>query len=251
MVEAIFVVFFTTVVMFAFVQICIMIVDDMTANEAAFVAMRSAAVTGKEDRLDANLLYADRLEEAKGRVEHYFNYYYYFFSTTSGLEERVIRMAPTFNGKSIRRSFHFADKSLVASHSSTDNSAGNSEGSGDGEATGAPVTLHPERPSEVTHTKDYSGKALSRMTVSIYYYTRVMFGAWVAKSNSNIGENSQWIDRNVFKIGGSRRYRSARSNMVPSPDPKYYGRAYPGAEKFKNHTAQIALFVAEAALAGG
>jgi Tfp pilus assembly protein PilV len=50
MLEALFVVVFTTVIMFAFIQICIMTVDDMIANEAAFVAMRSAAVTKSKFR---------------------------------------------------------------------------------------------------------------------------------------------------------------------------------------------------------
>ncbi|MDR3275011.1 MAG: hypothetical protein LBS81_03385 [Endomicrobium sp.] len=61
MLEALFVVIFITVIMFAFIQICIMGVDDMIANEAAFVAMRSSAVTKSRVRVN----------EAENRVKNY------------------------------------------------------------------------------------------------------------------------------------------------------------------------------------
>jgi hypothetical protein len=65
MLEALFVIAFTTIIMFAFIQICIMSVDDMIANEAAFVAMRSAAVTKSKFRA----------KEAEERVKNYLAFF--------------------------------------------------------------------------------------------------------------------------------------------------------------------------------
>ncbi|GHT42686.1 hypothetical protein AGMMS49921_08490 [Endomicrobiia bacterium] len=59
-IEALLVVVFTKIIMFAFIQICIITVYDMIANEAAFVAMRSAAVT------ESNL----RTKEAENKIKH-------------------------------------------------------------------------------------------------------------------------------------------------------------------------------------
>ncbi|MDR2860776.1 MAG: hypothetical protein LBV66_02950 [Elusimicrobiota bacterium] len=54
---------FITMIMFAFFQLCLSVVDDLTANEAAFVSMRSDAVTKS----------SDRNSEAKEWIKSYFS----------------------------------------------------------------------------------------------------------------------------------------------------------------------------------
>ncbi|MDR3253707.1 MAG: hypothetical protein LBT07_01920 [Endomicrobium sp.] len=66
LIESMFVVIFTTVIMFSFIQICIMVVDDMIANEAAFVAMRSAIIT--KSKL--------RSKEVELRVKNYISFFF-------------------------------------------------------------------------------------------------------------------------------------------------------------------------------
>jgi hypothetical protein len=216
MVEALFVVVFTTIVMFAFLQICIMVVDDMTANEAAFVAMRSAAVTER----------SERQSEAEGRVKSYYNYYYYFFSNM-----------PNSAAIALGRSFNFSDKSTIkrfyarnTNNTQEQSSDGNEDsGAGDNaEAEGQGVTIWPQSNSNVKYTRDFSGNALYKNTVKIYYFTRVMFGWLVAAETSE----RTWADRFIAGIGSRRRYQSARSRMMPSPDENFYYKAYPGARKF-------------------
>ncbi|MCL1972613.1 MAG: pilus assembly protein [Endomicrobia bacterium] len=236
MVEALFVVFFTTIIMFAFLQICIMVVDDMTANEAAFVAVRSAVVTEN----------TKRLEEATERVKHYFEYYYYGFSKTSGWSEEITS-----------RSFNFSNKKTVEEYylrwsnnnSNNQNRDSEEEAESTGEEKDKSVTIWPKYSSQVQkHTYDYSGNAsgsaVSKRTVKIYYYTRVMFGTLVARRTSNArgtsenDKNTLFMDRKIWKIGGNRRYQSARGRMMVSPDQTYYEKAYPEAKKFKNYDAK-------------
>ncbi|MDR3275242.1 MAG: hypothetical protein LBS81_04640 [Endomicrobium sp.] len=74
LIESMFVVIFTTVIMFSFIQICIMVVDDMIANEAAFVTMRPAVVTK----------FKLRSKEVELRVKNYISFFPSRFFGTSG-----------------------------------------------------------------------------------------------------------------------------------------------------------------------
>ena len=196
MIEAVFTVLFMTIIMFAFLQICIIAVDDMTANEAAFVAMRSAAVTPSRDRA----------KEAESWAKKHLNLFYPF------------NAAGSFLGLS---SFALSDKNTVDKFF-TNSDGGEetlNEESGDGSKA---ITIWDGEKK----MKDFSGSALTKQTVKIYYYTKVMFGSLTAPKNSKkrFGEN------------GSRRYQSARNRMFPSPDEDYYYKAYPGAQKFKDYS---------------
>jgi hypothetical protein len=194
--EALIVVVFVTVIMFAFMQICIITVDDMIANEAAFVAARSAAVT--ENSL--------RIREVQKRVRNYLAFFY-----------------PTLlfgYGGSNFSHFGFSDKATVARYSRiSDDSQENSSGStvADGNFSNGEngyATIWGGQKAMI----DYSGESVVKETVKIYYFTRVLFGRLVSSSNS-------------FK---NKRFQSARSRMFPSPDENYYHRAFPGAQKFEN-----------------
>ena len=209
MAEALFVVFFTTVIMFAFLQICIVVVDDMTANEAAFVAMRSAAVTMR----------SKREEEAKSRVDIYMFLYH-----------------PISSDKSIINpgNFVYSDKKTVEEYLGSIGNSNNEEDVEESETTSEQggndddksVTVYNNlRPGRIKY-KDYSGNLIEANTAKFYYFTRVMFGSLVAKFTSKKDV--------LFK--GYRRHQSARNRMVPSPDIRDYGdKAYRGAEKFKNY----------------
>lgn len=207
LVEALFVVVFTAIIMFAFLQICIIAVDDMTANEAAFTAMRSAAVTGGGEA---------KFNEAKNRVKKYLVNFYPF--TVSETTSRMLG------------SFGFSNSSTVGTffnrkNESEDNNEEESVSSDDSDSF---VTMHkPVTASRKTY--DYSNNVLTDHTVKIYYFTRVMFGSLVAKKTSR----REMTDKILGK-SGSRRYQSARSRMVPSPDSAYYNKAYPGARNFED-----------------
>ena len=205
MVEALFVVVFTTIVMFCFLQICIMAVDDMTANEAAFVAMRSAVVTRGEE---------NRRKEAKKRVENYMLIFYPFTLIDAG--------------SNLIGSFGYSDKKTVKPFFiKTNRSNSEDDDVSEQEENNSSATLYNYNRIVNRRTKDYSGTYLSPHTVKIYYFTRVMFGHIFAKNTSE----RDWKDI-VIGRGGSRRYNSARIRMIPSPDSAYYEKAYPGAKKF-------------------
>jgi hypothetical protein len=189
MLEALFVVVFTTVIMFAFIQICIMTVDDMIANEAAFVAMRSAAVTKSKFRA----------KEAEERVKNYLKFFY------PGI---------VFGNSALNLSrFVLSDKKTVERYFNRANSCGESKNVFENGDEYNPVTIWKGK----NKFKDYSGKNISKETVKIYYSTRVWFGLLIAKDNS-------------FK---GMRYQSSRNRMIPSPDEKYYYKAFPGAKSFE------------------
>lgn len=201
LVEALFVVVFTTVIMFAFIQICVTAVDDMAANEAAFVGMRSAAVTKRNFRL----------EEARQRVKNYMFIYYPFSNVVSELNSsKFVFTSKSAASKNIKSSAGEAEETeeeetAVAGENGTE--SGNDyisvwEGS--------------------KETRDYSGRKLAKQTVKLYYYTRIMFGYLTAKNSSKKDK--------VY--AGSRRYQSARYRMIPSPDENFYYKAFPGAKKF-------------------
>jgi hypothetical protein len=206
--EALFVVTFTTIIMFCFLQVCIMVVDDMILNEAAFVAMRSAAVTkGGQSK---------RREEAQVWAENYLLLFYPW--TWSDITSR-------FKG-----SFVFSDHDTVAPYyrnaRNSDNEDEEEETSGDD--AGNSVTYWG---ASLGNIRDYSGRSIQKYTAKIYYYTKIMFGSIVAKNMSR---------RLLF--GGSSRYASSRSRMVPSPDQDFYDKAYPGADRFKDYDLQSAIF---------
>jgi hypothetical protein len=200
MLEAVFTIIFITVIMFAFLQICIIVVDDMTANEAAFSAMRSAAVTKSKIRAD----------EAEQWGKKYLRIFYPFAS---------------FDGGGRLSSFSFSDKNTVEKYL-LGNQSEESLDSGESAADNSDraVTLW----SGDKKTKDYSGKSLTKQTVKIYYFTRVMFGKLTAPSNS----------KKYFLETGARRYQSSRSRMFPSPDEEFYYKAYPDGEKFKDYALE-------------
>ncbi|MDR0724123.1 MAG: hypothetical protein LBF23_02935 [Endomicrobium sp.] len=185
--EALFVVVFTTIIMFAFLQVCIIVVDDITANEAAFVAARSASVTESKFRL----------KEAQNRAKSYILFFY--------------PLAVFSNSKFNPSHFVFVNKKDFEQNFKTsglENEISGEEVLDDGNY----ITIWKGKKK----TKDYSGKQLSKATVKIYYFTRVLFGSLVAKDNSV----------------KNRRYQSARNRIVPSPDQSYYFKAFPGAKKF-------------------
>jgi len=225
MLEALFVVVFTTIIMFAFLQICIMVVDDMTANEAAFVAMRSASVTMR----------SKREEEAKSRVDMYMFFYYPFSSVITGITPNL-RSSFVYSDKRTVEEYYRAERNN--SNDDEESETTSEEGGSDG---GKSVTVYNNLRRGRPKYKDYSGNLIEANTAKFYYYTRVMFGSLVAKKTSN----ARWTSLNDFATktadkaagaGGNRRYQSARSRMVPSPDIRDYGdKAYRGAEKFKNY----------------
>ncbi|MDR1696079.1 MAG: hypothetical protein LBR69_05575 [Endomicrobium sp.] len=212
--EALFVVVFTTVIMFAFLQICITAVDDMTLNEAAFAAMRSAAVAKP----------AERAKEAESRVKNYLLNYYYSLRSVPEID-----IAPG--------SFKYSDKETVSNafrgkggdneSEPYDEQKIGSENGGSGKAVELYAKGEPDAEQRKKWDEDYSGHIIRPHTAKIYYFTRVMFGSLTAKSASK-----RDIRDSISGIPGSRRYQSSRSRMVPSPDSDYYHKAYPGAKNF-------------------
>jgi len=228
MLEALFVVVFTTIIMFVFLQVCIMVVDDMTANEAVFAGMRSAAVTKK----------SERAKEAEAWTKNYLRLYYYSLNPLANPEN------PIGAG-----SFKYSKKEDVVRGLKRQSGGGNnddSEGYGeeqipsqDGNDDSKAVTIYDNTRDGRPKYKDYSGRnTLEASTVKLYYYTRVMFG-------SLFGAPRDWGDK-MFGLRGSKRYQSARSRMMPSPDSDFYETAYRGSGengKFKDHTAEVATAV--------
>ena len=151
--EALFVVVFTTIIMFAFLQVCIMVVDDMTANEAAFVAMRSAAVTKK----------SERPEEVKNRVNTYLSVYYPFLLLNNFTDSSIVNHLN-------RGSFVYSNKKEVVDYFGS----GENSGEADGEESEDSVTIYKKNYSRREEAKDYSGNIIESNTVKIYYFTRVM-----------------------------------------------------------------------------
>ncbi|MDR0800586.1 MAG: hypothetical protein LBN01_03545 [Endomicrobium sp.] len=197
LIEALFVVVFTTIIMFAFIQVCIITVDDMIANEAAFVAMRSAAVTRNKYHS----------KEVHRRVKNYLTFFYpaVVFGTSSfNLSHFVLSDKKTVE-KYFKKSDNYEENDSEEIFTGGDSS--------DTENKSATIWKGKKT------ARDYSGKSITKETVKIYYFTRVLFGSLVSKSNS-------------FK---NRRYQSARNRMVPSPDEEYYYKAFPGAKEFEKN----------------
>ncbi|GHT36253.1 hypothetical protein AGMMS49593_00600 [Endomicrobiia bacterium] len=188
-IEALFVVVFTTIIMFAFIQICIITVDDMIANEAAFVAMRSAAVT------ESNL----RAKEAEDKTKTYLRFFYPLSSVTSNLNpSHFVLSSKQDVVKYFKKDGENSEEVII------DNDYPDSENKS--------VSIWKGKKT----SKDYCGKNIAKETVKIHYFTRVLFG--------------KVLKNNLFK---NRRYQSSRNRMVPSPDEKYYFKAFPGAKSFE------------------
>ncbi|MDR3112579.1 MAG: hypothetical protein LBU55_05410 [Elusimicrobiota bacterium] len=163
--EASFVLLFTSVVMFAFLQICIMVVDDMSINEAAFTAIRSAAVTKSRNRA----------KESENRVEKYVEF---FYPKTLGKDHFVFS-----NSAIVDKYFHTSSTGVDEEGESTEPSD-----------TGKSITLW-----KGTKTiKDFSGKSVAKQTVKIYYFTKTIFSSWVAKFNSSKGNRYQSARSRLF-----------------------------------------------------
>jgi hypothetical protein len=193
--EALFVVAFTTVVMVVFIQICIIVTDDMIANEAAFVAMRSAVVTKSKYRL----------QEAESRLKNYLTFFYPALILETG------NFSPSH--------FCFSDKETVERYFMKHNICiedDNDEVILNNNSLGSKnryINVWRGKKS----SRDYSGRRIAKETVKVYYFTRVLFGSLTSKDNS-------------FK---NKRYQSARCRMMPSPDERYYFKSFPGANCFE------------------
>ncbi|MDR2437692.1 MAG: hypothetical protein LBD17_06510 [Endomicrobium sp.] len=134
--EALFVVVFTTIIMFAFIQICIMVVDDMIANEATFVAMRSATVTKSKFHT----------KEVKERVQKYLTSFY----------PGIIFGATTFNPSR----FILSDRNSVERYFNKTDRCGESENITENDDTSKCVTIWKGKKK----FKDYSGKNIAKET---------------------------------------------------------------------------------------
>jgi hypothetical protein len=200
LIEALFVVVFTTIIMIAFIQVCIITVDDMVANEAAFVAMRSAAVT-KSNQRD---------KEAEDRVKKYLTFFYPL-SSIGGGDFNPSHFVLSSRQK-VTKYFKKGDKDdeRDLQESVRNNNSSNAEDKS--------VSIWEGKKT----SKDYSGKNITKSTVKIYYFTRVLFGKLVAKDSS-------------YK---NRRYQSSRNRMIPSPDEEYYFKSFPKAKSFEKHKKQ-------------
>ncbi|MDR2709455.1 MAG: pilus assembly protein [Elusimicrobiota bacterium] len=198
MVEAVFSILFTTIIMFGFLQVCIIIVDDMTANEAAFRAMRSAAVAGK----------SERSKVARDWAKKHLRIFYPMAEFDEGGFLSSFVLSTNDEVK------EFFNRTKGSQETETPDISSN-EG----------ITLwHGSKT-----TKDFSGKSLSKQTVKIYYFTKVMFGKLIAPKNSK---------DNVLQ-SGAKRYQSARSRMFPSPDEDFYYKAYPDGKRFEDSVGSI------------
>ncbi|MDR3049315.1 MAG: pilus assembly protein [Elusimicrobiota bacterium] len=151
MLESLFAVFFITMIMLAFIQFCIMVMNDIGANEAAFTAMRSAAVTKAKYRT----------KEAKERTERYL----LFFNPMS------------FSPKGIT----LTDKKLVERFFKRGFRSGEEETIEESEENSKSVTVW----AGGKKIKDYGGNTMTKKTVKIYYYTPVIFGRLFPNTESN------------------------------------------------------------------
>jgi Flp pilus assembly protein TadG len=161
LVEASLVLVFITIVMFAFIQICIMLVDDMTINEAAFAAVRSAAVTKSKDRA----------KEAEIRVKDYIEYFYPISNS---------------NGHFVFSNKVTVDSFLSAGESDEEIAAEDSAGKA--------VTIWKGDKT----MKDFSGKNIAKQTVKIYYFTKTAFANLIAKTNSSGSKRYQSARNRLF-----------------------------------------------------
>ncbi|MDR0977689.1 MAG: hypothetical protein LBL71_01440 [Endomicrobium sp.] len=156
MLEALFVVLFTTIMMLIFIQVCIMTVDDIIANEAAFVAARSAAVTESRFRTD----------EAEHRAKNYLLFFY----------PGIVFGNNVFNPSR----FVLSNKESVGTHLNKINRYKSAEIPVENSRTSKSITIW----KGSKEFRDYSGKNIVKETVKIYYFTRVLFGSLLARNNS-------------------------------------------------------------------
>lgn len=181
MIEALFVVVFVSIFMLCILQVCIMIINDMSANEAAFIAMRSAAVTEAKNRKI----------EIKDRTQNYFR-----FINPLGfyLKKGIVLTSKEAAESVLRRNGQNEEEDIESAGEGGDNSVTIWEGGKD--------------------MRELSGGIVKRQTVKIYYYTDIFFGSFFTN------------------VKRGKRYQSARSRLFPSPDDKFYYKAYPNAKNF-------------------
>jgi hypothetical protein len=142
MLESLIVISFISIFALAFIQLCLIVIDDISANEAAFTAMRSAAVTKQKFRA----------KEAKDRAQKYLLSFYPLSINSKGiiwtdrsLVEQFFKRGQGSDGEVIEDSqddLHF-------------------------------IAIWSGRKK----AKDYGGNEIKKQTVKIYYYTRVIFGS--------------------------------------------------------------------------
>jgi hypothetical protein len=196
MLESLFVIFFTSFILICFIQICVITVDDLTANEAAFVAMRSAAVTKQEDK-------DSRQKEANSRITRYLLWY-------GILPLPIIAVEATDF-----QSFGTSTRDTVANYYKRGDAKPDDIKS-DGYVSIAPIDKNKS-------FKDFSGKTISAQILQIYYATTVFWRRLTAPDVSA---------KNYISGVGGVRYQASRAAMVPSPDEDYYDKAFPNAKKF-------------------
>ncbi|MDR3049885.1 MAG: hypothetical protein LBV16_08675 [Elusimicrobiota bacterium] len=155
MLESLFVVFFTSVIMLCFIQVCLIVVDDLTANEAAFVGMRSAAVT-KQEKADS------RISEAKSRIVRYLLWYGIF-------------PLPVY----LQNDFGTSSRDTVAPYYKRDG-ANQDDIQSDGYVSIAPMDKNKK-------FKDFSGKEISAQILQVYYATKVF---WRDLTASGVSANN-------------------------------------------------------------
>ncbi|MDR3071239.1 MAG: hypothetical protein LBU29_01370 [Endomicrobium sp.] len=146
LVEALVVVMFITVIVLLFIKICKIVVDGMLANEAAFVAARSAAVTkmGK------------RSAEAKNKIK---NYLAFFSCTATNFDLMFFTLS---NKKSVVKYFKKSDGIGENILDEMNDSLKQKNKS---------VNIWKGR----KHARDYSGQVVTKETVKIYYSARLLF----------------------------------------------------------------------------
>jgi hypothetical protein len=153
MIEALFAIVFITIIIMAFLQVCIITINNMTANEVAFVSMRSAAVT--ESRF--------RTKEIKEKADNYF----LILNPVGFLTRKGIVLT---NRQTVERYFNNRDQDNSNETEEIDNEDNNEN---------APISIW----SGEKKARDYSDRVLTKQTVKIYYHLNVAFSYLFANSN--------------------------------------------------------------------
>ncbi|MDR3244176.1 MAG: hypothetical protein LBT79_05450 [Elusimicrobiota bacterium] len=155
MIESAFVVLFISVIMLCFIQILVSVTNDLIANEAAFVSMRSAAVTKSSDRID----------EAKKRSAAYFLWY-------GILPIPLIPIGDSFT-------YGMSTRDAVSPYYKRDGA--NASQSGGDNSYISMVAIDKNK-----SFTDYSNKTINAQILQIYYATKVFMGSLTASGISAI-----------------------------------------------------------------
>jgi hypothetical protein len=153
MLESAFVVVFISLIMLAFVQIIINVTYDLMANETAFVALRSAAVTKT----------SDRMKEAKSRSTTYFLWY---------------GLLPIPYTSVLDRPFGTSTRDSVASYYKRDGANQRTDYTTDGYLSMGSV-------DKDKSFKDFSGKKVSAQILQVYYASKTLLGKLTAPTTSS------------------------------------------------------------------